>query len=396
MDKNIAFSAQQQKFRTPISSAVQNQQTEEVLFDLLNLSNRNNRIEESIAETKDLLFIESAYRDTIVNRLLNEVKALKAAAASGDSIKTLILGVDDMYIDGSNLTTANIDKLNNCITLPYSSSVSKTVLKDELSGETYIPPGLTAKTVLINRVGILNEEGNSPLNALRSDHGIWYSKVTTEKGINTVEMNLEIELPDTIIDTRDVNTIIINPFPYASYDITGVFYKLYGDWIEIPGISSHTDVEKVLQSGITKHILKNSGNILLSFKDVSAKSIKISMRQSKFVEEEGKNVFYIGARSIEILNRRYEQMSGSVFLKADIGNNAPAIIHDVIGVINNKSELTENCIQYELFALDENDMPSRLSALPLTVANGKLLIKCNIYRDKITPNISQIQVKYSV
>jgi len=395
MDRNISFNAEQQKFRTPISSAVQNKQTEDALFDLLNLSNRNNKIEKSIVETSDLLFIETAYRDAEMNRLLNEIKRLKEATVV-DNIRTLALSVDDMYIDGSNLTTANIDKINNCITLPYSSSVSKTVLKDEITGETFVPSGLVAKTVITNRTGILSEEGNSPLNALRSDHGIWYKRIITEKGVNLIEMNLEIELPDTIIDTRDVNTIIINTFPYRGMDITGIFYKLYGDWIEIPGVASHIDIEKVQYGNIIKYIAKDCGNIMLGFKDVSAKSIKICFRQSKFVEEAGKNVFYIGARNIEILNRRYEQMSGSVFLKADMKTMGPVVVHDILSVINNKAELTEDCIQYELFALDENDMPSRLGSLPLTLTNGKMLIKCNIYRNIISPNIAQIQVKYSV
>ena len=408
MDNIPSLKSREAKFRAVTSSADYNDSQEETLYDILNLFNKVNFLEQDLADTKDIVDSESKYMQLKLQKLKAQMELLlqrNKDLERADSFFHKYIYPHQMYIDSKIDSSANIDLTNMDVTLPYVSATSKVNVYDDIAELTFIPPSLNIETVDIDSNKLLVPAENIVENDIKNafdgqPYSYWRRKIYTDNNVDSITTTVIIGLPEDIISNRDINAVVIHPYPYGSMDLINVEYRMFGNWVPVPTFGQHSEAITEFYTdafGVSKsrHVIPEISNIKISFKEITATEIRISFRQRNYIQENDKRVFYIGARDIQILSYKYNKESASFYSKVVFEEPGSKVIYDIKSLLNNKDEVGNNVIQYELYTLDEYDSPSKISSgFPFEISNNKLLIKCTLHKNKATPVLGKLQVIY--
>jgi len=404
MDKVPSFRKQEAKFRSVATSEQFNGMQDSVLYDILNLFGTVNEMRADIDDTKEIIAGENLFMQMRIEALEDR---LATAQQNQDDLlgqtenRTILLWPSSMYTDSAKSPAAALDPLFGDVTLPFVSKTSKLNVYDSVTGETFIPDSLKVETNLLSSTGVLQQSENNIHFAFDGDESsFWRKSVRTDDTVSSVTMDMLIGLPDDIISNREINGLLLMPYPYGTMDILKLDYRLFGDWTPIPGFSSHGDIiyESVTDVyGNTSQIpvLPACGNTKLIFNPITASEIRIRVRQTKFREDGVARIFSLGYRSVEVVNYKYEKDVASCYTKVQFPGLPNKLICDVQAVLNNVSEIGTAMIQYEFFTLDENDRTSKITkGFPFEIGNGKMLIKSDIHKGTTSPAVRQLRVIY--
>jgi hypothetical protein len=399
-------------YRTITNSGEVNELQGEILSDILDLFNKANRMEKEIEEAKTVIGVENMYLQYRITDLETKLATITQrykdlTASDPNASRTIIRYPNEMYVDGSEYS-AFIDLENLDVTMQPSITVSKANLYDEALKATFVPPSLKLETGPETfQVGgaIIEIEDNKLSNAFDGDDtSYWVRKVVTDNTIDSVTTELIIGLPEDIITTRDINTIIINPYPVNAVDVLSVEYKENGSWVQLDAFKSHRcsvleNYTDIFGNTFTRPAINDCPNIKLCFKSINANQLRITLRQRHFIQgENNTRAFFLGAKNIEILQNSYmkEYCTFNAVVEFPEINNT-IIVKDTELVLNNASETLFNTVQYEYFYYDSNDKPHKiLETAPFSLQGHKMLIKFKMHNEYVTPNIAMIKVKYKV
>jgi hypothetical protein len=406
MDNVPSFRKQEVKFRSTASSEQYNQMQDSALYDILNLFNKANKLESDLLDTKDIVFTENQYMQLKIQsleaKLATMAQLYKDLTTAGNKLMTLNVYPNQMYINSSSSVPAFVDTACMDVTLPFASKTSKVHVYDDVSDTVFIPDSLVAENSIITPTkGIIEITENDIMNAFNGNNSsYWRKKVITDNTVNEVNMQIVIGLPEDIISNREINAVIFSPFPYGSLDLVNIEYKLFGDWTQIPSFSEHSEGTLESYSDVFgnisyKPIIPGVGNIKFCFNDISASELRITVRQRNYTQENGNRVFYLGAREIEIVNYKYNKDVATFYTKVIFPGNPVKVVCDIQSILNNQGEIGKNVVQYEMFTLDDYDRPSKITkGFPFEISNGKMLVKCDIYKNNTSPALNKIKVIY--
>lgn len=392
-------------YRTVTDSNQINIFQEDVINDILDLFNKANDIEKSLIESKDIISIENKYLQLKVQSLESNMAIIIQKyldLSSGTKIKTINIYPSQCYID-SGTYGAFIDLENNDITMKISSSSSKVSFYDDVFNTTFIPPSL--KVSLLPETDNIKVIDNDVTNAFQNNYNtFWTRKIITDSSVTEVTTSMIIVLPEDIVSTRDVNTIIINPYPSDAVDIVSVEYSLYGSWVPVKAFANHVnsvleEYSDVFGNNYQRPILLDSSSIKLNFKDINANQLRITFRQRNYINgDNNTRIFCMGAKSINILNCKYGKNYSTFCSKVEFPEATGTIVFNGLDVVlNNTDELTTNIVQSEFYYIDNFDVPHKITdSIPFTVPTKKMLIKCKLYKGETTPNINKLKLSYNV
>ena len=229
---NIPYTQQRAvQFRGPTNSDDYNKRIEENYEDLTLLYNQSS-LNQYITNTGFSRFMKDQFGiENMVNNLESRVSALEAA-------NNLISFNHDSQVDNDIFvgTSFEIPLVNQCtldttygtITLPIvpTSSLSKLSFTDN-NGNVNVPPSLGVTVVGGGADGDQAVIDTSPpeLAITRNVGSIWQRNVVCPTPIyGGAQLTLYITAPTGLFTTANTNSIILNPFPAFSTDITDIAY----------------------------------------------------------------------------------------------------------------------------------------------------------------------------
>ena len=404
------------KYRGPASSHNYNITQEAIAFDLVNLYNLVNEYSEILTETGVAHIIENLYSQGRINQMEYEFMVMRAKAeAQGhdfmlgrDRTKHIYVLPERMYVEQGMQYPANIDKLYRQANLPRYSQVYKLYLYNEIDGRITIPD--TLKIDVGPKPDNMRVFDNGFERCLNDNpHEFWVRKVINNND-TAVEATIELELPDTIIANRDINTIELCTFPYHSVDIMSIEYKVNAGWRSVPGFKSYwgvTHENKWEPPNISYEVfyIQNTENVKLCFNKTPMSRLRLKLRQRTYIEENDNRIFYMGLKHFnvknEIVNTKYCEFAFDI--EFDKLEEEPKVVTAFIPVFNNaavlsvKSPEMRSLIQYEVFGVDKDGALEYVSGAPLTVEHGKYHIKAKMYYDSesdCNPSLRMLDVQY--
>lgn len=403
-------------YRTVSSSKDQNEYQSEILGDVLDLFNKANKIEKSLNEALSIIDTENKHLQFKVNELQGMIAKLaqnyrNLTSPDPDAVKIITLYPDDITHDFNDPETvgAYIDLQNLDITMRPTQSLSKVGLYDEATDTTFLPSSLRVNIGPEDlKVGpnILSITDNNPLNAFNGDPtSYWIRKVTTDNSISEIRCEMIVTLPEDIITTRDINTIILHPYPVNSLDIMGIYYKSGGAWNEIESLSTHSssvfeEYADIFDLTYERPAIEDAPNIKLNFKEIGANQLKIVFRQRHYLQElPTQRVFYLGAKNIQVLQNKYSKDYNTFDVTIDFPETGNIVLQDTEIVLNNPTEMagSANLLQLDYFNIDSSNVTHKITdPIPFMLDSNKVLIKFKIYKGIVVPNIRAIKVKYKV
>lgn len=400
-------------YRQITSSEQMNQLHEQFLQDILTLHNQANQISKEMDYVKHTLTAENTFLRYRLSELESKLAYLaQRTQEESNSSKTRIYPIFPTAMtteaDGHE---SLIDLETLSVTLMPTKVTSKVNVFDEAMQTTYVPSSLKLSyggaTSTLGRQ-IIQIDDNGAKHAFDGDPtSYWVRRHVCDASCRAVYCDLIITLPEDVLTTKNINMIKINPYPVNAVDILSVDYKENGNWITIPGFSSHSssmlepydelfEIEAARQNTST---IKNAPCLKFNFKGINANEIRIRLRQENYIKlENGQKEMYIGLKSVEIAQCVYHQDYGS--FQADITfpeGSQQIVIQDTEILLNNASEVSHDNIQYEYYSYDSFGHLHKISkAAPFILPNERLLIKFKILENATTPNIRQVNVHYTL
>lgn len=258
-------------------------------------------------------------------QLANRIKYLEEQIHNAD--------VDKEYIDfyrselisyGDELNTipipekerAYINHDYNVATLRPVYMTSKTFLYNQEDNKIFIPDDLIIEVFPKSYTGAIIEE-NDIRNCLDQDISTqWMRKVIYDinSPVTSVNAQIEITLPKSIINNMNSNTIFINPYPDASLDIVSVEYKK----VNSEGFYRFSD-ENIFSAK------DNANSLMISFESKPIEKIKINLRQRNAIDiDSARKMFVLGLQNISIYDINYVDKS-SFFVLFEPGTKVKSI-----------------------------------------------------------------------
>ncbi len=433
--KNIPTIQQREfKYRSRMDSHSLNETQKEAFDDILDLFNKANQLQKHIYTMSLANHIESkCYSERLAQAMLDMalLKEQYENLTSQDDYRyqTRYAYQASTEQDGY---AAVIDKSANCITSHRTNSVSKTRLYDETYDETLVPPSLqiyvgpdsfrvngtygNTQDVNGNELTetIYSIEDTDTTNAFDGDDSsVWLRKVKTSRDVSFIENEVILGLPEDIITTRLINEIIIKPFPVGYIDIIDVMYKSRGAWQSVPGFTSHRlcedeDVHDIFGNVVSsRRVIKDAGNIVLSFYPIQTSQLKFKLRQRHFeVEDYGNDeyhVFYLGLRDVDVRFNVYTKEHSQFEMIYEFPEHDRIIqIFDTDILFNNVGAMDVDNLQVskEYFYFDSDNNTHKLAlTVPFRLTYGqthKLMVRFTIDGGQFTPNIYGCRVKYNL
>lgn len=410
------------KHRSVSSSESLNELEKQSFNDILDLFNKANVLQKEIYEMNTASNIEA----TCYSKRLEETQAklnqleeqYNNIIADKDEYKYITRYAFDAFIEENSPYAANIDTNTSDIIAHVASSVSKTRLYDDTYDETVIPPSLKVyigpDSFNTDNEHILSIEDSNINNAFDGNLSTtWFRKVITDTSVEYIENEVVVGLPEDIITSRQVNQIILYPYPSGYVDVVDVQYKSNGAWNTVSGFYEHAGAEEeeykdIFNNTLTRHSIKNSSNLRFNFSSLQTNQIRVKLRQRNYIAdiENNRRVWYLGIRDLDVNYNRYTRDHSEfsmIFDFPEVENNIK--IYDVEVQCNNTfyganyNDLTNEHpnIYREFFYYDSSGNTHKISASTPFILNGhKLLVKFTIEGIAETPNIHNCKVKYKL
>lgn len=399
------------KFRGGTNSNDYNSLQEDIFFDLANLFNSVNAFDETLIEVSQNNTIDNTYTQIRLNKLealLKQKEAELEGYKKTDSSFSKVIFPKDFKNENMSEYKAFINTMYDQLNVRQHTTISKLYLYDTISDVVTIPDTLKVSiTPVADNINIFDNDFNKMFSKNASEY---FVRKVVDNNVDYVEMDIEITLPDNIISNRDVNVIQLSPFPYASVDITGIQYKLNGNWIDVEGIKSHKNGNTLINkdiygNNIESYYIKDAENVKLCFKKTAMATIKISLRQKTFVEENGNRTFYIGLKSLDVNCEVVNDEYCDFYAEIEFEDIKPRTITGIIPIFNNDSALSDSSLEkkslisYEIYSI--NDLGDReyiKNSFPMLVDKRKYAIVAKMYYDSIgdvNPSLYSLKVLYN-
>ena len=400
------------KFRGGASSHNYNDLQEDIFFDLANLFNTVNAFDETLVEISQNTTIDNTYTQIRLNKLealLKQKQAELDGYKNTDSTSfSKVIFPSDFKNNNSSEYKAFINTMYDQLSVRQHTTISKLYLYDTISDVVTIPNTLKINlTPTADNIKIFDNDFNKVFSKNDSEY---FVRKVVNNDVDYVDVEIEITLPDNIISNRDVNVIQFSPFPYASVDVMSIQYKLNGNWADIPGIKSHKNADTIISkdvygSNVESYYIKNAENVKLCFNKTAMSTVKISLRQRTFIEENGNRTFYVGLKSLdincEVVNDEYCDFYASI----EFDNVSPKTITGIIPVFNNDVALSDSSLEkkslisYELYYINEQgDREYIKNSFPMLADKKKYEIVAKMYYDSIgdiNPSLYSLKVLYN-
>lgn len=366
------FNSRKVKFNDIASSEDFNDMNEELAADITNLFQYLATTDQKLTDIVETLQINN-------QQLTNRFKYLEKQVNN--------LDVDKEYIDfyrsdllsyGEEINHENIEEdkkayINNDYNVATLNPIyqdSKTFLYNKEDDEIFLPDDLLVDIRPKEYVGATLYD-NEVLKGFDQDISTqWKRKVIypSNSTIDSVNAQIEVTLPKSIINNMYVNTIYINPYPDASIDITDVEYQLVNsnDYFSFSGegVFSRED---------------NANSVMISFEDKPISKIRINLKQRNAIDiDSGSNkMFILGLQNVGIYYTDYVDTS-SFYAIFEPGVRVNRIA-DITPLIDNT--INDMAVTFEIFAEDLSTntlMPVNLGEFISTNYNEKFWIKMTI------------------
>src|SRR5699024_7540851 len=207
-------------------------------------------------------------------------------------------------------TRALIDSYYRYATLPHSSQISKTYLLDK-NNDSVLPDTLKVTTTRTNTGGTIIE--NDIMNAFSNDPNLlWRREVIYDSGSapDSEDVLIEIELPLTIMNDLNLNTISIDPHPEKGIEITSVDVEYNNTWQRIDGFNQP-------ELGI-EHLQNHTEKKKWIFAQKPVSKVRIGLKQSQSLRYGTKQIFTLGAQDISIYLNNYQEAEAFVLTSIDM------------------------------------------------------------------------------
>jgi len=406
------------KYRGPATSHNYNFTQEAIAFDLVNLYNLVNTYSETLTEVGVAHVIENLYSQGRINQLEYEFMIMRAKCEdlghsfdlNRDRTKHIYVLPERMYTEEDMNYPANIDLIYRQVNLPRFSQIYKLYLYNEVDGRITIPDTLKIDiTPKPDNLRVFDNGFEKCLNG--NQHEFWIRRIINNKD-SAVETIIELELPDTIIASRDINCLEFQTYPYHSLDIMSIEYKVNAGWRHVPGFKSYWGVQSEIKwepPNINYEVfyIQYAENVKLCFGKTPMSRLRIKLRQRTYIEEHDNRIFYLGFKHFnlknEIVNTKYCEFAFDI--EFDMLEEEPKIITGFIPTFNNAAVLSDNSpemrslIQYEIFGVDQDGAMEYVSGAPLSVEHGKYHIKTKMHYDQeagCNPSLRMIDVQYQL
>lgn len=394
-------------YRSNISSNEINEFNDTVLNDLLDLFNKANNISKELDENKMIIDSETNHLKYKIKRLEGELETLqnKYNSLIGDNkVQTKYIYPVDVVTNNLD-STAYVDTIFNSITMTPVSSESKTFIYDELYDKSFVPPTLYVDTEYVNinpKVDIIKTEENDITNCMCSNNNkYWIRQVTTNADVKEIVGKIYITLPDDVITTRNINEVLVKPYPTNALDIISIEYVNHNDIKNaIPTFSefaiNQSDFNIIFNPDTEEYELADVDSIKLNFKDISATQIIITFRQKYYNKNiDNTNTFTFGFKDIDIRNNKYSNSYNTFQFEVDFNTNKIVTLSDVVPVITNNTQMDNKSITFDFYSVtDTGSINKILDKLPFVCPTNKLLVKGKMFSNNCTPNVTKFKVNY--
>ena len=402
------------KYRSKISSHQLNELQDEAFKDLLDLFNRSNKLQKAVYEMQQIASIENKVYSEMLNQSQYNLNSVIEKFVNYD-----LLANEFHYLTQYGYQAFNKDEdypsvigdSTNDVTAGIVSSVSKTRMYDATYDETLIPPTLQIYVGPDSfRVGgnILSIEDSDIENAFDGSNAtVWFRKVSTTTDVDYIENEVVIALPENIITTRQVNEIIIKPFPAGWMDIMDIRYKANGAWQTIPGFTEHygcamEEYNDIFGNLYNREVIMDAPDLKFNFKDIETNQIKIKLRQRHFDydAENNRRIWYLGLRDVDIIYNTYTRDHSEFCMNFNFPEEEHRIkVYDTDIYFNNSENTNDPNfgVSKEYFYYDPNGNAHKISdTCPFILEGHRMMIRFTIDGIQNTPNIHMAKVKYKL
>ena len=398
-------------FRGGSSSTDFNEFQENIFFDLSNMFNLINDYDALLQQTSELQAVESTYGQIRISKLATQIELLRNELDSYRNPDTKFLKVFLRNMSNAAYDTngADINKLYDQINVPKHTVTSKLYLLDVVSNLITIPDTLKVVTTPVaDGVTIIDNDFRKAFNGKKNEY---FLRKIINNDISEAELTVELTLPDNIISNRDVNTIELSPFPYSSVDVMALEYQLNGNWITVPGFTSHRSyktmiIQDAMGLDVEVGYIEDAENIKLCFKKTPMSKIRIKLKQKTYVNENGTKIFYIGLRSFEvnyeIVNSDSANFSSTVEFRYD---GIAKILSGIVPHFNNAAILSDksfdkkSLISYEIYSVTDQGVKEYIkNSFPVSLDQGKYAIVAKLHYDKVAdvnPSLYSLDLLYN-
>lgn len=396
------------KFRGAANSADYNDLQEELFFDISNMFNLLSEYENALQETSTAQCVDNVYTQMRCTTLQNEIEYLrnKVARYETNEPKQILIS----QFNSEQLNNENVPILSrqfNQINIMNHSVNSKLYLYDEGVEVTTIPSSLAYDiTPVADGVIIQDTEFT---NAFNGNSNEFFVRKVISDNTDPKEMEIVITLPDNIISSRDVNAIELMPFPYSSLDITKLQYQLNGNWNNIPGLESHKNYEPqftvdTFGDAVDIGYIRQAEDIKLCFSKTPMSKIRIKLRQDTYIQENGKYVFYMGIKKLDVNCENVGPNCCEFFTEFNFQEDGPKLITSIIPYFNNDSILSDQSIEkksllsYELYSIEEDGTKEYIkNSFPIVADKKNYALHTKMYYDRVSdinPSLYKLTLMY--
>lgn len=367
-------------------------------------------VNENTDKLNELQSITTVENRFLYNRLLEleQMLAERDDELSNPNKKIARIELSDLTTVSLNDVTIDADTNDEYsqIIPAHSIYTPKLYLFDSLYNKNIIPPSLKLTTDMrfidningdiideLNLPDIIWDENNIE-NAIDGNLTTCWQrciKVPTDAGVSAIDVDIIIPIPYEIISNRYINTISICPHPIKGVEIKNVQIKNGDTYMRIPGFTDHSAFDSYENSII------NARPIRFFFNETGITEVKITLRQTKCLTEDVYDVYYLGAYNIEVGYTKCMSTAGNFSAQLILKGESNNTIHTITSICDNKT-LTGEPLQYEIYYLNENDIPVYVSkTLPVTIPSQKLLLIGKVIKSaEVIPAIHSIIIEYDV
>jgi len=254
------------------------------------------------------------------------------------------------------------------------------------NNEAFVPEDINIEVTNRNvHDEVLEVNESDPVHAIDQNlNTAWYKEYIydEDKNIEKIEVDYELDLPQTVFTNMHSNCIMINTYPDFACDIEDIKYKTItsSDYKSFNDYKIKTDA---------------SNNKLLIFEEMDVSSFIITLSSDQPISAEGqKQKFTVGTKNIAVYNMRFHEQ-GNLFV--EFNTEGIEQINDVDIGISNKLE-TEG-VEYTIYGInnqtgERNEI--KQNEYISTNFNNDIVVELEITdSDIIPPVISYIALDYS-
>lgn len=394
-------------FRGPSSSAKYNEFQNDAFYDITELFNMANTLEQELGATVQVHNLTSHYQEMRIRELEQElyrVTNLLDTYREGTGKYSARLYVDDMEPDltVNDYEQAHLDTFHGLVHLPITGKMnSKVYIYDEVANEIVTPKNLQVTALPEERRGWKIED-NELHNAFNGDNtSYWHRRIVMpieDMPKKPVQTELIVKLPENIISNKDVNMIYVHPFPLNSMTIDKIEYRVDDEWRLLPGYPMDALRGRPAP-------MKNAGNLKFCFQPIAMNEVKITMTQPRYVEENYQRVYHFGIQELGIFHVDYQSEMGKFTVPVVLKGASPNKL--ITGIkpkfrnetaISDKTETKSSVFGFNLYTVDEKGQKHYTKdTFPIAVNTTDLLVKATVYTDpnsNLTPALESIELTY--